>query len=142
VYEIHKKRVLNTQPVLVAIEMFRYVLEKSKSTGEMTMTPALGTLALISHFSRKYHNPHQLSSHLSVSLDNLKCIRAGVADALLADETIGCSSVVEVIDWVAGKQKAYRPQQLIVGSISALELTAHSLSVGNESVSSGCEALD
>jgi hypothetical protein len=61
---------------------------------------------------------------------------------LLADETIGCSSVVEVIDWVAGKQKAYRPQQLIVGSISALELTAHSLSVGNESVSSGCEALD
>jgi hypothetical protein len=87
-------------------------------------------------------NPHQLTSHLSVSLDNLKCIRAGVADALLADETIGCSSVVEVIDWVAAKHEADRRQQLIVGSISALELTAHSLSVGNESVSSGCEALD
>jgi hypothetical protein len=45
----------------------------------------------------------------------------------------------------AGKQEAESgstPQQLIVGSISALELTAHSLSVGNESVSSGCEALD
>jgi RecA/RadA recombinase len=102
-----------------------------------------------------------------VSLDNLKTIRAGVADALIADETTGHSGVAEVIDAVGGRlasdfldsyhaeseengcasggpfHPTFRPPQLIVGSLSALELAAHFLCVGSiEHVSTGSDGLD
>lgn len=115
-------------------------------------------------------NPHQLCSLLNVSIDSLKTIRAGVADALIADETTGHSGCAEVIQWaergldpsfVASRQtnennnsnndagesdgsfQTLRRPQLIVGSISALELSAHSLQLDyTQHVSTGCEGLD
>ena len=116
-------------------------------------------------------NPHQLCSLLEVSIESLKTIRAGVADALIADETTGHSGCAEVIRWaergldpsyIASRHtdennnnnndeggcdglfdSTFRPPQLIVGSISALELCAHSLQLDNtQHVSTGCAGLD
>lgn len=104
-------------------------------------------------------NPHQLCRLLDVSLDNLKTIRAGVADAIVADETTGHSDVAEIIHAVEGRFAAdfannnfescgpfhptLHPPQLIVGSISALELAAHSMCVGStQHVSTGSQGLD
>lgn len=113
-------------------------------------------------------NPHQLCRLLDVSLDNLKTIRAGVADALVADETTGHSGVAEIIDVVGGRlaadfmtdannserdndgksngsfHPALRPPQLIVGSISALDLAAHYLWIGStlQHVPTGSRGLD
>jgi len=140
------------------------------SSGRDNFVPTKTPSALLSR------DPHQLCRLLNVSLDSLKTIRAGVADALIADESTGHSGCAEIIGWLgrgidfpcqedainrkhciddanssdndrgnSSFRRTHGSPQLIVGSISAIELAALSLHIGNghpQHVSTGSDVLD
>ena len=117
-------------------------------------------------------DPQQLAIALNCPLQNLKDIRSSVADALIVDPFVGHSDrPCEVADGVqrfclhpdfhgasrssdhddgGGNHRAHPlPPQFIIGSISSLEMSAHSLFMKRacanarlEHLSTGSDALD
>ena len=103
-----------------------------------------------------------LSRALDVTRSNLRDIRAGVADALISDECIGHSGAVQIAEWNgrllhqefsrndrSGQgddenvfHRELRPPQLTVGSISALEMAAHSSDIKIQHISTGSRGFD
>ena len=103
-----------------------------------------------------------LSRALDVSRENLTDIRAGVAEALISDESIGHSGVVQIAEWndrllrrgclqgnrsdedddgIVFRCELHRPQ-LMIGSISALELAAHSSDITKQYIPTGSRTFD